>query len=281
VDLDVSIVVLSYDHWDYTHRLIQSLAEKTEDSFREVLIVDNGSRVSTCDALKELVESQLGQRLNIRVSFLGRNIGIASGRNVGGGLAQGKYLLFLDNDVEIVQTLWLRRLVEAFCVENSVGIVGGVLKNPNRERTIQFAGGYVDTHGRVAFSTSLPVAGEGLPFLGEGMCSPVLPSMFCLGACFMTSTDVWKAMGGFDPQYDPMDYEDIDYCLRASERGWQSVIALDAHLLHHEHVTTGTRGFPRVKQYLMSGRKFLARWKDRLPDSRPQNSMKNEHVSNE
>lgn len=253
----VSIIILSLDRIEFTNRVLETLAV-TRGAF-EVVLVDNGSSIETVERLRALEGSHLAGQLKLRCVFNDHNPGVATGRNQGASLASGDCLLFLDNDVEIVATDWLQRLLQVYTAFPKAGVVGGTLLNP--DRSIQFAGGTVDTRGQVHFNTEL-----GLEFR---------PTMFCLGACFSTPRDCWEAVGGFDTAYNPMDYEDVDYCLRAQQLERPSVVALESRLIHQGHVTTGTVGFSRLRHYLCSGRKFRKRWQHLLLEASPASGREN------
>jgi GT2 family glycosyltransferase len=247
---NVSVVILSRDHWVYTETLLSTLAT-TEGIRLETIVVDNGSEAPVVEALSILERSAPGRRLGLRCAFNPHNAGIASGRNQGAMLSHHEYLLFLDNDVEILDPRWLAELLDVALDEPMAGAVGAVLLNDDG-RTVQFGGGAVDGRGRTDF-WARPQPDDRRPDRAGR-------TMYCLGACLLTSRALWDQLGGFDAGFDPMDYEDIDYCLRAASQGRPSLIALRSRLLHHAHVTTGRRGFPRLRHFLASGRRFRKKW---------------------
>jgi GT2 family glycosyltransferase len=247
-----SIVVLSLNHLESTQRLLESLS--STQGYFETLLLDNGSVPEVVSNLQAIEKSELGRRLNLRCTFNPVNVGIASGRNQGANRASGEFLVFLDNDVEIIRPDWLEQIAAVYRAKPGLGTVGGVLLNI--DRTIQFAGGSIDARAHVTFRTDL-VPGQS-----------ATQSMFCLGACLSTPISCFRQLGGFDKQFDPMDYEDIDYCLRATQAGWPSYICQSCILVHEQHTTTrtGVAGFTRLKHYLRSGSRFLKRWQSSLSE---------------
>lgn len=254
---DVSIVVLSHDHWPYTAAALGGLAGTAPVTF-ETVVVDNGSAPEVRTALEAAAAGELGRRLRLRIHLNPTNLGVASGRNQGAGLGAAPLLLFLDNDVEIGDPGWLGALVGAYRANPRLGAVGAVLHDAGPAGTVQFAGGAVDRRGRVHFDTSVEP--------DPGLHGHAKATALVLGACLLTPRALFEAAGGFDPAFDPMDYEDVDYCLRLAEAGHRSAIALGAHLVHHGHVTTGGRDAARIRNYVVNGRRFLSRWADRLPE---------------
>ncbi len=247
---DVSLIILSCGHWDYTERLLHSLL-RTEGIAFETVLVDNGSDEAVRDQIRGVLDSELGRRLRLRAAFSATNRGIATGRNAGAALAGGPLLLFLDNDVEVFESHWLSALVDAYGQGCLYGVVGSVLVGADDTDRGLFCGGTVGPDGRVQLNTAI-----GTDLRGR----EVVSSDFCLGASFLTGRGLWDRLGGFDSQYDPMDYEDVDFCLRAHRLGLQSGVVRRSRLRHWGHVTTGTRGFARLQTYLVSGRRFVKRW---------------------
>jgi O-antigen biosynthesis protein len=254
---DVSVVMLSLDHWPYTAAALSGLAGTARVPF-ETVVVDNGSAPEVVAALQATAGGELGRRLRLRCRLNPTNAGVASGRNQGAAMCAAPLVLFLDNDVEIVDPRWLHTLVETYRANPALGAVGAVLHNADADRTIQFSGGAVDRRGRVRFDTSLDPDPD--------LCGHARATHFCIGACLLTPRASFEGAGGFDPAFDPMDYEDLDYCLRLAEAGHRSAIALGARLVHHGHVTTGGHDPARVRNYVVNGRRFLGRWADRLPE---------------
>lgn len=254
---ELGVVVLSLDRWQRTETMLQSLGGQTGLSL-ETIVVDNGSAAEVLHRLADCEQSALGRRLRLRTHLNPSNVGIASGRNQGASLSSAPTLLFLDNDVELIDPTSIGRIVQVARRNPSFGAVGGVLLNADPARSIQFAGGRVDTRGRVTFETDC-----GSPTAAR---SHARLTMFCLGACLLTPHALFDDVGGFDCAFDPMHYEDVDYCLRLAHQGFSTAIATEARLLHHAHSTTGEMGFARLQYYLRSGRIFVRRWAASLPD---------------
>jgi O-antigen biosynthesis protein len=143
------------------------------------------------------------------------------------GVAQssGQVLCFLNDDVEPLTPDWLERML-AQAERPGVGVVGALLLFP--DRTIQHAGvlvggGFLPTHiGRS---------------LTESFYWPWLRSTrevtAVTGACAALRREVWQELGGFDLRF-PVNYNDIDLCLRATQRGYRNLIEADAVLIHDE-----------------------------------------------
>jgi GT2 family glycosyltransferase len=77
------------------------------------------------------------------------------------------------------------------------------------------------------------------------------------GACFLVRHPVWIDLGGLDPSY-PFGLEDVDFCLRARQRGWRVVCCNQTDSLHFESMTPG-----RVELDVPSRALFNERWQGR------------------
>ncbi len=244
----VSVVILSLDNWDYTVRALDTLA-LTNGVVFETILVDNGS----ADSVREMITMYNSSDFDFKFLLNDINAGIASGRNQGASIAEGEYILFLDNDVEIIYPDWLKAIVNCLESDSSIGVAGSVLEKPCGG--IQFAGGSIDVDGKVVFCESLDP---------EKMNSSYFCTEFCIGACMVLSKELWHCLNGFDTIFDPMDYEDVDLCLRARQFGKRCAVVTESRLRHKAHTTTGSDGFEkfdRLKNYLINGRRFRKRWK--------------------
>ena len=157
----------------------------------------------------------------------------ARAMNQGAALARGEHLLFLNDDVEVITPAWLERLLE-FSQQPEIGAVGA---------TLFFPGGQIQ-HAGVAILGGRPLH----PFYAHrgdhpGYFNSLLAPRNCsavTGACLMTRADVFRSVGGFDEGF-PLNYNDVDYCLRLIAGGRRVVCTPHARLYHHE---LGTRRAP-------------------------------------
>jgi GT2 family glycosyltransferase len=251
----VAVVILARDHWPFTAAALRTLG-RTRDVDFETVVIDNGSAPDVQAALAATAAGDLGDRLRLRCELNPENVGVASGRNQGARLTGAPLLAFLDNDVVLHDPGWLAALLDTFDRNPHLGALGGVLLNADADHTVQFSGGDVDSRGRVRFEVATRPDPE--------IAGCARTTAFCLGACLLTPHALFEASGGFDPRFDPMDFEDVDYCLRLADAGHPSAIALNARLTHHGNVTSASQDFARLRTYLVNGRRFVRRWGHRL-----------------
>lgn len=151
--------------------------------------------------------------------------------NIGARHSTGELLLFLNDDIEIIQQNWLENLVE-HATRDDVGTVGCLLLYPNG--AIQHGGVFLVDHGggaRHLFHKQLP--GDGIYQELDNCVREVSAST---GACLMTRRDHFEQLKGFDEKLSVVG-NDIDFCLRARQLGLKNIWTPHSRLIHHESVS--------------------------------------------
>ena len=154
----------------------------------------------------------------------------ARAMNQGAALARGEHLLFLNDDVEVVAPDWLERMLE-FSQQPEVGAVGAKLLFPSGR--LQHAG--VSVRGGRPAHPFYAHRGDHPGYFNSLLVPRNVSAV--TGACLMTRADVFRSFGGFDESF-PLNYNDVDYCLRLVAGGRRVVCTPYARLVHHE---LGTR----------------------------------------
>ena len=153
--------------------------------------------------------------------------------NVGVRHAGGDLVLLLNNDIEILHADWLSRMVQWFEIPG-VGIVGPKMLYPDARFTMAASwlewGGSRRCCSCTASSTAIRSSGR----TWYRNLSAVS------GACLLTTRRLYDELGGLDERF-LLNYSDVDFCVRATERGHRVVITPDARLVHHESLTHGRR----------------------------------------
>lgn len=115
---DVDVIILSWNRTPETIAAIES-ALAQENVKQRVLIVDQGSTPENLEQLRRVAAGD--DRIVLRE--LGQNIGVAAGRNRASDLGDGSYIVALDNDAIFGDNLVLRRVVDTFEADESLGAV--------------------------------------------------------------------------------------------------------------------------------------------------------------
>jgi ADP-heptose:LPS heptosyltransferase/GT2 family glycosyltransferase len=168
--------------------------------------------------------------------------------NLAARTAAGAFLLFLNDDIEVIDPDWLDAMLE-YAAEPGVGAVGPLLLYGDRR--VQHAGQFLaGSVGRHAFRFS-PVEAPG-PF---GLALTPRTVISVTGACLLTRRAVFELLGGFDESHAVIN-NDLDFCLRVREAGLRAVYTPHARLIHHEMASRAA--LPDA----FDTAQFRARWAD-------------------
>lgn len=224
-----TIIVPTRDRVVLLRRCLESLRSLTNYPRLEIVVVDNGS--VEAETLTYLDALQTNEEARVLVD--GGPFNFSRLNNLAAAEARGDVLVFLNNDIEITEPGWLTEMI-SHAARPEVGAVGARLWYANG--TLQH-GGVVLGLGGVAGHAHLRMPwGDGGYFdraILPHRCSAVT------GACLVTRREVFEQLGGFEEKYLSVNFNDIDYCLRASARGWSIVWTPHANLVHDESASRG------------------------------------------
>ncbi|MBU1261695.1 glycosyltransferase family 2 protein, partial [bacterium] len=202
----VSIVILTHNKLELTKECIESIYEFTDPSTFELVIIDNASTDATPPYLSKISH----QYKNIKGIYNDQNISFARGCNQGAGVAEGDYLLFLNNDTRVTPN-WLDEILLVFKNEEKAGIVGSRLLYPDGR--LQHAGVVLTLWNGLPINIDVNVEGE-VPRTLETR------KVFAVtGACMLIRKNLFFDCKGFDEEY-VYGYEDIDLCMKVREKGY-------------------------------------------------------------
>jgi GT2 family glycosyltransferase len=218
----VSIIVPSRNAGTVIKQCMRGLLEQTHYPHREIILVDNGS--TEPDVLD--FYNQLQQDRRCRIVPFNTRFNFSAACNAGAAQARGDLLLFLNNDIEVIQSDWLDELVQWAQVPE-IGVVGPKLLYP--DRLIQHAG-VVFGLGLVGHIFSRAPENIATIF-GTPEC--YRNYLAVTGACQMIRKDVFRQLGGYDERFR-LSFSDVVLCLRAREHGYRVMYTPHARLVHHE-----------------------------------------------
>jgi O-antigen biosynthesis protein len=256
LEIGVTIVVATRNSAAFLRRTISGILEKTRFAQLDLVIVDNGSTDPW--ALNLLRSAAKDERVTLLRAPGPFNFAALS--NLGATQARGTVIVFLNNDMEIIEPEWLCELAE-WAIDPQVGAVGCKLLYPDRR--IQHAGvvlGIGESAGH--FDAGLSDGEPG--WLGRNLILHEASAV--TGACLAVERAKFAAAGGFDAVHLPMEYNDIDLCLRLEELGFATLWTPFARIVHFESATRGKATFRRLDTHAAERAYFCQRWADRLRD---------------
>ncbi len=229
----VSILIPTRNGLDLLARCIASIIDKTTYRSFEIIVVDNGSDdPAVLDYLHTLAERYPDQTL--RVIRDDRPFNYSQLNNVAAQAAAGELLLLLNNDIEVIEADWLREMV-SHALRPEIGVVGARLLYPDDR--VQHVGVVMGVHDLAAHVLC------GLPRSSHGYFSRDRLTQHYLvvtAACAMVRKAVFHQVGGLNEVELPVAFNDVDFCLRVHQAGYQNLFTPYAELYHHESATRGS-----------------------------------------
>jgi GT2 family glycosyltransferase/SAM-dependent methyltransferase len=223
----LNVAILTHNALDYTKRCLESIARHTTIPYH-VFVLDNAST----DGTREWLSAQTDGRVHVTLGE--RNLGVPGGRNalirtILPYLRDDAVMVFLDNDVEVLEGWW-EPAFRVFDARPRAGIAGEtghpiVVRQDSRE----------------LLPTPAP--------------APADVDLVC-GFCVFARAACAREVGLFDEKLGLFWHEDDDWCVRASLHGWGVVALASRRVIHHEHKSGAalpairTGGSPANQRYL-------------------------------
>lgn len=229
----VTIIIPTKNQTAILRRCVDSIFKNTEYTNYEILIIDNDSDDPETTAYFEEIVAHPIVKV-VRISNPGGKFNYAYINNRAAETASSEYILFLNNDTEILSKDWLSQMTGYGKIEG-VGAVGARLLYPDKK--IQHAGIIIKFYYGMAGH-----AFKGLPEWDSGYLSYSKVSKnysAVTAACLLTPRKLFFEIGGFDEVNFKIAYNDVDYCGRLIEKGYRIVYTPDAELTHHEGFSRG------------------------------------------
>ncbi|MAZ65613.1 MAG: glycosyl transferase family 2 [Kangiellaceae bacterium] len=226
----VSVIIPTRDNHEMLERCLTSLFSKTAYKQIEVLIVNNGS---TCAKTLKYLNSLQHKHAAVQILEYNKPFNYSAINNYAATFARGEVLALLNDDVEVIEGNWLNEMV-SLAIRPKTGCVGAKLLYSDGR--IQHAGvilgiGGVAGHSHKYFDEDEPGYFRRLQ-LRQNLSAVT-------AACLVVRKSVYEKAGGLDADNLSVAFNDVDFCLRIRELGYQNTWSPYALLYHHESFTRG------------------------------------------
>ena len=256
----LTVSLLNINQAQLTISLLDQLARlSAEDWAVQLVWVDNGSRD---DQVRQLSgwflanKERFAQALFVTAC---RNLGVSGGRNIALQAASHDRILILDNDIILPDSAaWLDTLWRRMEDDPKIGIVGPMLVSAVYPDFVESTGIGLTDRGRVGYLNRAQSVDHVPPTMVEVVAMPA--------ACWLVRRSAQQAIGLLSNEYYPMQYADVDFCVRLRLAGWKIACDRSVRIKHIGNVTTRSlegHSYPRVA--VRHGMIFREKWASVLP----------------
>lgn len=284
----ISIIIPSKDNSKILQTCLSTLIEITDYPHYEIILVDNGSSEQERMCIKKYI-SEIEEdydlkwadddnpvpTLSIQYIYQQSDFNFSAMCNLGAKVARGEYLIFLNDDIEIMQPSWMQRMLEqASCVH--VGAVGAKLYYPKDKQDtekpyrIQHAG--ITNMGIGPAHKLAGMEDKGDLYHGHNLFPYNMLAV--TAACLMVKKERFWQVGGFDETL-AVAYNDVELCFKLYESGYYNVQRNDVTLLHHESISRGQDTSPEKAARLEKEKRLLY---EKHPDLVARDPFYSEHL---
>ena len=249
----VTAIIPSRDQGEMLRTCIDSVIKYHDNKVQlDIIVVDNDSQDT--DTLEYL--EHLSRLSNMTIHRRPGDFNYAAINNEAVALARGNIIAFINNDIEAIKNGWLSRMA-AQANRPEIGAVGAKLLYP--DDTIQHGGILLGIGGVAGHAHKyLPAEADGYQMrlrLAHNLSAVTAAALVMKKSCF-------EQVGGFDAESFPVNYNDVDLCLRLMAAGYRNIFCPEAVLIHHESRSRGIpiEGSGKYSQWQQERQNMRSRW---------------------
>lgn len=248
----VSIIIPNKDHVVDLSKCLESVFKQSYKKYEIIIIENNSQEKGTFAYYDKLLRTYA----NVKIIHWAKPFNYSLLNNYGAKAAKGDYFLFLNNDIEFIDTGAIREMV-GLCMRKDVGIVGSKLYYP--DGTIQHAGVIVG-YGGIAGHAFLGCQDTENGYMNRLQCSQDYSAV--TAACMMVKREAFCKVKGFNGKLQ-VAFNDVDFCLKVLNKGYRIVYTPFAEAYHYESKTRGIENsYKKIKRFNQEVDMFRKLWRD-------------------
>jgi GT2 family glycosyltransferase len=244
MDPKVSIIIVNWNGGRDLKPCLESFKRLDYVNY-DITVVDNASSDGSCDMIRN-------EFPHVHLIALEKNVGRSQGLNIGTAQTDGKYVMHLDNDVNVIDTQFLRTLVRAMEEDETIGACGPTVLDEGRN-TIQATGGTIDF--RRITSSYHPWAGQE----DDGSLVEPIECDYIVGCAALFRRSALDKVGHYDPRFI-VYWDDTDICIMIKNIGLRVVSLPSARISHKISGSGGARSDFAYFQYGKNRILFMRRY---------------------
>ncbi len=220
----VSIIIPTKDQPELLNRCLESIFKKTIYPDFEVILIDNNTtNQEAIDCMKTYPMTIIPYQDPFNFSLANNN---------GAEKAKGEFIIFLNNDTEVLTPEWIQNLL-FYAEQPDIAAAGPMLVYPGNK--IQHAGvilGFRGTADHVM--KNFPQNSDG--YFGSLACAREVSAV--TAACMMIRKEIFYNVGCFNTHF-ANHYQDVDLCLKLRQAGYRIIYTPTVVVMHHECASRG------------------------------------------
>lgn len=261
----ISILIPNKDNVDVLSRCINSILQKSTYKNIEIIIIENNSEEEDTFKYYKTLEKKNNVKIITYESNGDGNFNYSAINNFAAKYAKGEYLIFLNNDIEIISENWIEEML-MYSQRDDVGAVGAKLYYPND--MIQHAGVILKLGAhRCAGHCHYRCSKENLGYMGRLYYAQNFSAV--TAACLMMKKSIFNEINGFNEEF-AVAFNDVDLCMRIRKSGYLIVWTPYAEAYHYESISRGHEDTPEKKERFNNEVKmFKTKWEKELEQGDP------------
>ena len=219
--METTIIIPCKDNLQYTKKCLCSITNHTSVPHK-IIVVDDGSNEKTKEFLQEIK--------GITLISNKKSLGFPSACNLGALRNKSDFFVLMNNDIEVTKN-WLRMLLDNMKADPKLGIVGpktNYVSGPQMDPNAHYNSAKELEQYAAAIRNRKPPRLEYFPRI--------------VFFCVLIRTALYNKIGGLDENFGLGNFEDDDYCLRATLTGWNCAIDHNVFVHHYGSKTFGKMG---------------------------------------
>ena len=249
----ISVIIPNKDHIDDLKLTIDSVKKGSYKNLEFIICENNSKKAQTFEFYDDLIKDKSIKVIEYKGEFNYSKI-----NNYSKTFASGEYLLFLNNDVEMISDDSIHEMY-SYVVRDDVGAVGSKLLY--KDNTYQHAGVIVGIGG-VADHMFKNINDFDHTYMNRAQICQDLNAV--TAACLMIKKSVFDKICGFDEKLQ-VAFNDIDLCLKVRKEGYLIVYNPYSSFYHYESKSRGYEDTPeKIKRFNKEFAYFAKKWRDKL-----------------
>ena len=230
----VSVIIPSKDNPDMLLKCIDKLKSTISGNPEnsafdvEIIVVDNGSS----DNNKKKLTGELNKK-NVKYIYKKMDFNFSYMCNLGVKSSKGKFILFLNDDVEVTEGNWLATMIGQ-ASQKKTGAVGVMLLYPGT--TLIQHDGVVN---RIREPIHIFQKCDATKDLYHMRTIADVENLAVTAACLMLERSKFEEVGGFNEKM-AVAYNDVEICFKLYDKGYDNIVRNDIRFYHHESFSRGS-----------------------------------------